>query len=210
MAASETIVNADGVTLETLPLNRWVLAFLWPVILSGLATRAISYAANRSLWLDEAMLSKNICRLDYAGLLRPLDEGQAAPFGYLLLVKLVTKWAGNSEYSLRAVSLACSIGVLPLAFLFVRRLIDAPTAVMTTAIVAVMPSQIYYAAEVKQYAMDTFVASVLLLLGVEYFYRPGADCRAGRCRLRRGLVLAPRRLCDGVHQSVDSSRPRQK
>ena len=49
-------------------------ALMWVLALGGLFTRAWHYAANHTIWFDEAVLLLNIMRRDYAGLLGPAYE----------------------------------------------------------------------------------------------------------------------------------------
>src|SRR3954471_7110680 len=53
----------------------------------GIALRLLQYAVTRSLWLDEALLASSVLSRPVSGLLQPLDYGQTAPTGFLLLVK---------------------------------------------------------------------------------------------------------------------------
>ena len=57
----------------------------WSLIALGIFLRVAPYAANHSLWLDEANLALNIVDRPLEGLLRPLDYGQGAPVGFLIL-----------------------------------------------------------------------------------------------------------------------------
>src|SRR5438067_1920310 len=74
------------------------------IIAIGAALRTKMFLGGRSLWLDEAMLALNLQRRSFAGLLRPLDFDQAAPIGYLWLVKIVMTCFGDGERALRTVS----------------------------------------------------------------------------------------------------------
>ena len=58
------------------------------VVAVGIALRLWQYLADASLWVDEAALARNIVDRSPAGLLAPLDYGQAAPWGFLLIEKL--------------------------------------------------------------------------------------------------------------------------
>jgi hypothetical protein len=53
------------------------------VIGVGIALRLMLYASNRSLWLDESLLAPDVAERSFAGLWKPLDNGQAAPIGFL-------------------------------------------------------------------------------------------------------------------------------
>src|SRR4051812_37786872 len=78
-------------------VSRAIAAFL----LLGCALRIIRYAQNLPLWSDECFLAVNFIKRGYLDLLRPLDNGQIAPFLYLWVERLVLDLAGFSEWSLR-------------------------------------------------------------------------------------------------------------
>src|SRR5687767_12002909 len=67
----------------------------------GALLRIIQYAANRSLWLDEAAFARNVLDRSFAQLLLPLDYLQTPPMGFLLFEKLAVSVFGGSEYALR-------------------------------------------------------------------------------------------------------------
>ncbi len=64
----------------------WV--FPAAIILVGLLLRLLHYLNNRSLWLDEAMLARNILDRGSFELLITLDYNQGAPVLFLLLPDL--------------------------------------------------------------------------------------------------------------------------
>ncbi len=155
----------DAATRESPTAGAWERYsryWIWVAISLGLVLRAAQYVTNRSLWLDEAYLALNVLHRPVTGLFKPLEYHQGAPFGFLLLEKLATKLAGNSELALRAVPLA--LGVLGLLF-FARlaKLYVSPCAVpAAVSLFAFCGPLIYYSSEAKQYSSD--VAFTLLLL----------------------------------------------
>ena len=139
----------------------------------GALLRLRDYLANRSLWLDEAWLALNVLGKSIADLiLRPLDFNQAAPPGFLLLVKLVVLAFGNSEYVLRLVPLLASVASLLLLAWIAVRVLTPGAALAAMALFVLLRPLIQYAAELKQYGMDVTVglatiAAVLPLLNGE-------------------------------------------
>ncbi len=136
------------------------------LVLAGFLLRLRQYLANRSLWLDEAMLANNILARDFAGLFRPLDNDQGAPIGFLLLQKTITLLLGDSEYALRLAPFLAGCLALVLMFLLSRKISSAFASNLTLALFAFSPALIYYASEVKQYSSDVAVALGLYLLFV--------------------------------------------
>lgn len=142
----------------------FVLAVL--VIGIGVAMRLWFYLFNRSMYRDEAALALNIVNRTFGGLLKPLDNDQGAPVGFLLLEKLVVKILGNSEYSLRLMPLAASIAALPLFYWLCRKILTPGGALVALIVLAMGAKQYDYSADTKQYSMDVLATVGLLLLGV--------------------------------------------
>lgn len=138
----------------------------WIIMTVGAVLRVARYWANRSLWLDEVLLSTNILNRSFAGLLRPLDQDQAAPVGFLLLQKLAVTLLGTSEYALRIVPLLAGVVALPLFYGVARRVLDKWGAVLALALFAVCEPLIYFSSEAKQYGVDVAVALGILLAGL--------------------------------------------
>jgi hypothetical protein len=114
---------------------------------------------NRSLWLDESLLALNVLEKPAVDLLlRPLDLNQAAPPGFLLLVKLAVAACGESEYALRLVPLLFALVSVPLLAWMVARLFPPGPGLVAVALFAVSPPLIYYAGEFKQYSVDVVVS----------------------------------------------------
>ena len=86
----------------------------------------LRYAANRSLWLDEAYLTESILTYS-ARQLATTDflHWQAAPVGFLLLEKLAVTLLGTGEHALRLVPLLAGVASVPLFYLVVRRSLPA-------------------------------------------------------------------------------------
>ena len=75
------------------------------ILIAGLLLRLLHYLNNRSLWLDEAKLARNILDRGPIELLTPLEYNQGAPILFLLLVDATTALLGSSELALRLVPL---------------------------------------------------------------------------------------------------------
>ncbi len=157
----------------------WAIGLV-AVIGFGLRVRAL--LANRSLWLDEAMLALNICGRSFAGLLAPLDYDQGAPIGFLMLERLAVDVFGPTELALRLVPFIASIAALALAYRFCRANIGITAAAIGLALVALSPALISYSGEAKQYGVDVSVGLLVLTLA--------ADARRIGLSGRRALILA--------------------
>lgn len=141
----------------------------------------LQYLRNRSLWLDEAMLSVNIIEKRPVDLFKALDLNQVAPILFLLIEKFFTWLLGNGELALRLFPLICASLAIPLFFDFGSALTrNRLVPFLAILLLACTARFIYYSSEVKQYACDLFV-----LCGI-YFAAFSESAYA--VRNRRGML----------------------
>ncbi len=166
-------------------LPRLVRLAAWGLVVLGIVLRLRQYLANRSLWLDEAMLALNIIHKDVWGLFGKLDYEQGAPLGFLLLEKLAATLLGDGERALRLLPLLAGCASLVLFYFLTRQILHAPGLLTALALFALSPTLIYYSSEVKQYALDVFFTILLL-----YLFTPHSS-RIANNRLLLAGILAP-------------------
>ena len=146
------------------------------IIGAGVLFRLVAYLHNQSFWLDEAMLAYAILQRSFMELLEPLLEfNQAAPAGFLYLVRSTYLLFGPKEPALRVVPLLAGLTSLPLFYLLARRYVDRLSAVLALALFAVSERLVYHSIEMKQYSTDVLVV-LLTLLAIEPILR-GAEKR---------------------------------
>jgi hypothetical protein len=141
--------------------KRWAVAAA-VLCAVGAILRILVYAEQRSLWFDEAALALNIVGRGFAGLLRPLDNLQAAPPLFLWLSRVAVLIGGENEWTLRLLPLVAGIASAPLMWRVARRILDPIPALFAVGLIALSPPLVHHAAEAKPYAVDTFVSLVLL------------------------------------------------
>ena len=173
-----------GIVERCLPIG------LITLLCIGAALRIYAYAANPSLWLDEASLAHNIIGRSFAGLLAPLDRQQVAPLGFLWLEKIAVSLFGTSEYALRLVPLLASLAALPLFAHLARRLLSPVAALFALAIFAVSIPLLYFAAETKQYSLDVTMALALFALALPLRLREQPDPHPFHLSPKRAAALA--------------------
>jgi hypothetical protein len=138
---------------------------LYAVTFFGITLALIQYFYNRSLWLDEASLAINILDRSFLRLLHPLSYIQVAPVGFLFAEKFFVIILGPNEYALRLFPLLSYLGTIPVYYLALKNLTrDITLTALCTATLSLSYSMIYYASEVKQYAVDVLIASLFLLI----------------------------------------------
>lgn len=138
---------------------------VWGFVAIGIVLRLRQLLFDRSLWSDESMLALNIIDRSPAELLKPLDNNQGAPLGFLLLEKLAALSLGSSEMALRLLPFVCGIVSIFLFKAVSSRFLMPPAVPIAVALFAILDPVIYYSAEVKQYSCDVAIALLLYLLG---------------------------------------------
>jgi len=161
--------------------ERHYRASLGLILALGAGLRLHAYLANRSLWVDEAMLALNVVTRSFGDLLAPLDAQQLAPIGFLFLTRLAVILFGSHELALRLVPFLASLVSLPLMAAVARAVGSRRLVLIATGLLAVAPSAIYFAQEFKQYSSD--VAMALLLLWPAMRVLRGAIDRRGLAAL---------------------------
>ncbi len=147
---------------------RWIMVFF----VVGVAIRLIRYLLRFPLWGDEAMLALNFLDRDYAGLMRPLDFHQVAPLLFLWIELTAVKLLGFHEWSLRLFPLLCGLASLFFFYRLAKLLLRGTALVLAVGVFAVTYSSLRYATEVKPYAVDLMVSTLLLLLAVRCWRQP--------------------------------------
>lgn len=132
----------------------------------GVALRVRLWATGRSLWLDEASLARNVLQRGAGELLEPLGGQQAAPVGYLWMLRGLVELFGPGEMVLRFPSLVAGICLLPLVWAIAARVASRRAAAIAVTLAALSPGLIRYSAEMKQYSLDTAVVAAIVLAGL--------------------------------------------
>ena len=141
---------------------------LLAIIFIGVVLRAVAWLGRPEFWLDEVALARNVNERSLWELLTvPLDYGQAAPKGFLLLQWIVTHIAGPSDIAFRFVPFVAGVASL---FFFKRictRLFSRAAAALTLLLFAVGYPFIFYSAENKQYALDLALSLWVIAVTLE-------------------------------------------
>jgi len=132
----------------------------WLLVIFGIILRLRQYAANRSLWHDEANLALNLVNRTFGGLTQPLDYDQGAPIGFLFIEKLFMIVMGNKDYVLRLFPLLSGLLAVYLIYRIGREYFGAG-GLFAVLMFTISWPLIYYSSELKQYSSDTMF--VLLL-----------------------------------------------
>lgn len=136
---------------------------LWIIVGLGIVLRTIAWLGRVELWIDEVAVARNVLeRSLWTLLVVPLDFGQTAPKGFLLLEWLVTRVAGDADAALRFIPWAAGVASL---FAFRRldaRLLEPTGQIVALLIFAIGQPFIFYSAEAKQYSLDLAISLLLI------------------------------------------------
>jgi Dolichyl-phosphate-mannose-protein mannosyltransferase len=135
----------------------------------GAGLRIWQYLANTSLWVDEIFLATNILnRPTWQLLTRPLDYGQVAPKGFLLVEKVLVILFGPSDFVLKLFPfLGSLIALIGFAFV-VRQYLPGTSGLAALGLFASSRAFIIYSSQVKQYSTDITVSVILLWLATNF------------------------------------------
>lgn len=154
------------------PLRAWLASrngevALWVIVAVGVVIRIRALLEQRSLWLDESFVAANLPQRDLFELFAvPLDFGQSAPPGFLLMIWISYRLFGASEVALRLAPFLFGVGAVVLAKFAATKLFRSDVARITfLGIVSFSPVLVYYSQELKQYSVDAFatVAAIWML-----------------------------------------------
>jgi hypothetical protein len=129
----------------------------------GVFLRVYDFLLLRSLWLDEAMLARNIVDRSVGELFRPLDHEQGAPVGFLLLQKLIASACGYEDWAFRLLPTALGVWALILFAGLSKHLLGPAAAVRVLPLFAF--SAFLVVATDKQYPVDVWAFLALATLG---------------------------------------------
>jgi hypothetical protein len=170
--AGSGVVDGRGRVGEQVRLMWLSDELLWVLCAAGAAVRLLVYLEDRSLWFDESALALNVIRRSFGGLLSPLDFGQAAPPGFLLVERGATDMFGDSELALRLFPLVSGVCAIFAFAMLARRVLTRVTVPLAVGVFALAPGPIYYSSELKPYSVDVAVAVILMLVGLRLIEAP--------------------------------------
>lgn len=143
------------------------------IIALGLMLRASKYLPAFSMRGDELAVTLNLINRSALELMtKPLDYEQAAPFGFVLIIKALITLLGTSEYVLRLVAFLAGCASLVLMQNLLTKTVGRYGNLFSLAAFAVGNYLIYYSAELKQYSTDVFLALMLLLSFHRHLIKP--------------------------------------
>ncbi len=162
--------------------RRTLFVMLAAVVLAGAYLR-FHGLDRQSLWLDELASVEVASRPTLATVVTEGLRRDVHPPLYFLLLHLVVKAFGNSEFALRALSAAAGVLSIPLVFLLGRKLYDEETGLFASALTAALWYPIYYSQEARPYSL-----LMLLALASSWYWMSVMEGLSREGRLRWGAA----------------------
>jgi hypothetical protein len=109
----------------------------------------------QSLWYDEGVTAQ-IARLGVGELVRWTADDIQPPFYYLLVagwLRIIEPWAGSLAYTLRWLSAAWGVLLVPLVAALAHRLWDRRAALGAALVATTAPTMVYYGQEARMYTL---------------------------------------------------------
>jgi hypothetical protein len=157
--------QADGSTPRDLDT---ITVATWAVLVVGVALRVVACLQRSALWRDEAALARNITERSLRDVLTvPLDYGQAAPKGFLLLEWATARALGMSDLAFRLVPLASGITSLFVFHAIARRVLTRAGALAAVLFFAVGYWFVVYSSDAHPYGLDLALSLAALLLAID-------------------------------------------
>jgi hypothetical protein len=152
------------------PVRRWLprSALTTPVTIAaiGISLDIFLWAGPPPLWLDEEAIALNIRDRSFADLAGPLWLGQSAPFGWLVMQRVIVLTLGTSELALRLIPLLFGIATVVTAVWVGHRWMGKAGTVALVVVCGAAESLTHYRFEVKHYTADGFWGLLLPALAV--------------------------------------------
>jgi hypothetical protein len=134
------------------------------------------------LWLDEEMIAINIRDRSFHDLAGTLSLAQAAPFGWLVLERVLLLVFGTGERVLRFVPMTFGVATLASALWIGRKWMSSVGATSLVFLCAIGQWVAFHALELKHYSADTCFGLLLPALAV-WSVEPGANLRSDPRRI---------------------------
>ncbi len=133
------------------------------ILLIGGITRLVIFGQNRSMFLDEANLARNVVEKSPEAFFKALDYEQYAPPLFMLLQKFNVWWLGATEYAIRLFPLVAGLISLYLLYKIALKFVKPGPGLMVILFVFAFSEYfLHFGTEGKQYSSDVMFALLLI------------------------------------------------
>jgi hypothetical protein len=127
---------------------------------------------GKSLWLDEAWVANSVAAPSLSGMFYYDAWLQTSPPLFLVLVRNTVATFGLTNSVLRAIPLLMGLSAALAMFIFAKRVVSRPYALLATALFVLSPVAIEYSKTLKQYSSELAASTTILLVCIAYLDRP--------------------------------------
>ncbi len=145
------------------PIARWFLV----VVAAGILWRLLRFGLNFEITGDESGILLSVAERGYAGLLLPLSYSNVSPPLFLWTTKFIDSLFPN-EWAVRSLPFLASLGAVTMFGLICREVLEGKARWVAWAVFSVSFVPISEGTRVKGYAIDLFVATLMLWLTVRW------------------------------------------
>lgn len=139
--------------------QKYVILLLVLILLMGAVFRLYDLS-KESLWTDEAFSVHHAQQKTIASISHNVEETEAAPIGYYLVLHYWIRQFGDSEFSVRLLSVIFGLLSLVVFFLLVSLLLNKTIALLSSCLMAASMLQVLYSQEARLYSLFTFLVLV--------------------------------------------------
>src|SRR5580698_9524204 len=149
--------NADDSTLPS-PSSAWLLRLTLVLLFAAGITLRLKCLACKPFWFDESF-STEVARLDWSNFLHLMWWREANMSLYYVLLRAWMLF-GQSEFFIRALSVALAAATLPAIYWLARQLYDRKVAWIATALLTFNAYHVRYAQEARSYSLFVLLATL--------------------------------------------------
>lgn len=153
--------------LRNKPLDVVLASAPYVILGIGFIIRLKILIQNRSLFIDEASLARNLCERGYAEFFTSLSYEQYAPPLFMVESKLMVQLFGNHEWAMRLIPFIAGLGTMWVLWLLLQEWVSSPVVrIYGLSLFCFSFLAIRYGTEFKQYSGDAFLAAVFVWLAM--------------------------------------------
>lgn len=154
--------------MNTVKWNRFFQLLSVCIAMLGTIILLKTYLENRSLFIDELNLVRNVIELDYIEFFGVLHYEQYAPPLFLIILKALSSILGQHEYVLRLLPFLSGLIAIWLFFWYFKRHTSKYSMIYGLCLFVFSFPLLRHSTEVKQYSVDLLLCLVALILAEKY------------------------------------------
>jgi hypothetical protein len=155
---------------DAMPISHWALQYALLLLLTIFTIAAVAVLATRSVWIDEAMLLRNVYESTIADFLHPLRYyDQASPFLSLVFLKFISEIAGIDIFLFRIMIFGLSIiCITPLILQIKQKFGINYLIIAMIMLVGNTYNLLFYFTEIKHYFFEIIGTLLFLYWLINY------------------------------------------